>query len=84
MTTISKAPYRHLLDADACPEEVVIAYHERTKHYFHSYAASLGGMGATQPDPFRHYSGADLVRLPFRQVTRYRLYRAHGIPLTRD
>jgi hypothetical protein len=64
MTTISKAAYRHLLDADASPEEVVIAYHERTKHYFHRYAASLGCMDwATQPDPFRRYPGADLVRL---------------------
>src|ERR1700676_1889511 len=61
---IAKASYRHLLDADASPEEVVIAYHERTKHYFHRYAASLGCMDwATQPDPFRRYPGADLVRL---------------------
>ena len=64
MTTISKAAYRHLLDADASPEEVVIAYHERTKHHFHRYAASLGCMDwTTQPDPFRRYPGADLVRL---------------------
>jgi hypothetical protein len=42
VTTISKASYRQLLDADASPEEAVIAYHERTKHYFHRYAASLG------------------------------------------
>jgi SagB-type dehydrogenase family enzyme len=64
MTTISKPSYRHLLDADASPEELVIAYHERTKHYFHRYAASLGSMDwATQPDPFRRYPGADLVRL---------------------
>ena len=38
------------------PEKVVIAYHERTKHHFHRYAASLGYMDwATQPDPFRRY-----------------------------
>ena len=53
MKTISKAPYRDLLDADASPEELVIAYHERTKHYFHRYAASLGCMDwATQPIRF--------------------------------
>jgi SagB-type dehydrogenase family enzyme len=47
------------------PEAVVLAYHERTKHYFHRFAASLGYMDwATQPDPFRRYAGADLVRLP--------------------
>src|ERR1700680_4449256 len=64
MTTMSKPSYRHLLDADASPEELVIAYHERTKHFFHRYAASLDSMDwATQPDPFRRYPGADLVRL---------------------
>lgn len=52
----------------AAPEssaEVVIAYHERTKHYFHRYAASLGHLDwATQPDPFRRYTDAPLLRLP--------------------
>ena len=53
------------LEGDASPEEVVVAYHERTKHHFHRYAASLGYMDwATQPDPFRRYAGAELVRLP--------------------
>ena len=71
MTTISKASYRHLLDSDASPEEAVIAYHERTKQYFHRYAASLGAMDwATQPDPFRRYQGADLVRLPLAKPGR--------------
>jgi SagB-type dehydrogenase family enzyme len=52
-------------------EEVVIAYHERTKHHFHRYAASLGYMDwATQPDPFRRYKGADLVRLPLARAGR--------------
>ena len=74
-----KASYRHLLDADASPEEQVIAYHERTKHHFHRYAASLGSMDwATQPDPFRRYAGADLVRLllpkPGRPLPYWQLY----------
>ena len=39
--------------------EVVVAYHERTKHHFHRYATSSGYMDwATQPDPFRRYAGA--------------------------
>ena len=79
MTTISKPSYRHLLDADASPEELVIAYHERTKHSFHRYAASPGSMDwATQPDPFRRYPGADLVRLvlpkPGRPLPYWQLY----------
>jgi SagB-type dehydrogenase family enzyme len=79
VTTISKASYRHLLDADASREEQVIAYHERTKHHFHRYAASLGSMDwATQPDPFRRYPGADLVPLllpkPGRPLPYWQLY----------
>jgi hypothetical protein len=58
-----------LLEGDACAEEVVVAYHERTKHNVHRYAASLGYMDwATQPDPFRRYAGADIVRLPLPET----------------
>src|SRR6185312_11679524 len=79
VTTISKVSSHHLLDADASPEEVVIAYHERTKHHFYRYAASPGRMDwATQPDPFRRYPGADLVRLqlpkPDRPLPYWQLY----------
>jgi len=46
-------------------EELVVAYHERTKHHYHRYAASLGYLDWTkQPDPFRRYDGAPLVSLP--------------------
>jgi SagB-type dehydrogenase family enzyme len=46
-------------------EEIVMAYHERTKHHYDRFAASLGYLDwATQPDPFRRYEGASLVRLP--------------------
>ena len=39
-------------------EEIVVAYHERTKHHYHRFAASVGYMDwATQPDPFRRYEG---------------------------
>jgi len=54
-----------LLDGGVSPEQIVVAYHERTKHDFHRSAASLGYMDwATQPNPFRRYEGAPLVRLP--------------------
>jgi SagB-type dehydrogenase family enzyme len=50
-------------------EELVVAYHERTKHHYHRFAASAGYMDwATQPDPFRRYEGASLVRLPFPEM----------------
>ena len=51
--------------AELSPAEIVVAYHERTKHQLRRYARSLGYMDwATQPDPFRRYAGAPLVRLP--------------------
>ena len=52
-------------------EEIVVVYHERTKHHYHRFAASVGYMDwATQPDPFRCYEGASLVRLPFPKMGR--------------
>ena len=31
-------------DRDLSAEQVVVAYHERTKHHYHRYAAALGYM----------------------------------------
>ena len=67
------------------PQEGVVAYHERTKHHFHRYAPSLGYMDwATQPDPFRRYTGADLVRLPLPEAGRvlpyWQLYATPTVP----
>jgi SagB-type dehydrogenase family enzyme len=74
-----------LLEGEASPEELVVAYHERTKHHFHRYAAALGYMDwATQPDPFRRYAGADLVRLPLPKAGRplpyWQLYATPTVP----
>jgi SagB-type dehydrogenase family enzyme len=85
VSTGAPAQPADLLDADASPEEVVVAYHERTKHHFHRHAASLGYMDwATQPDPFRRYSGADLVRLllpkPGRPLPYWQLYALRDMP----
>ncbi len=52
-------------DRDLSAGHVVVAYHERTKHHYHRYAASPGCLDwANQPNPFRRYDGAPLVRLP--------------------
>jgi SagB-type dehydrogenase family enzyme len=64
---------------------VVVAYHERTKHHFYRFAASLGYMDwATQPNPFRRYAGADLVRLPLpkagRRLSYWQLYTIGAVP----
>jgi len=45
--------------------QIVYEYHETTKHAQHRYARSLGFMDwATQPDPFRVYNGAEVLKLP--------------------
>src|ERR671931_109311 len=44
--------------------EGVFSYHEATKHHLYGYARGPGRLDwATQPDPFRRYAGARLVRL---------------------
>jgi len=74
-----------LLEGESSPEKVVVAYHERTKHHFHRYAAAQGYMDwATQPDPFRRYAGADLVRLPLPRtgcsLPYWQLYASATVP----
>jgi SagB-type dehydrogenase family enzyme len=79
-------------DRDLSAEQVVVAYHERTKHHYHRSAASLGYMDwAKQPDPFRRYDGASLVHLPFpdagRALPYWQLYVADNmvpVPLSVD
>ncbi|MEK7734028.1 MAG: nitroreductase, partial [Pseudomonadota bacterium] len=45
--------------------EVVLAYHQRTRHHLHRYAAGPGGMDwKNQPDPFRHFAGSPPRELP--------------------
>lgn len=49
----------------ADPLEMVMRYHQQTKHHFSHYARSLGYMDwANQPDPFRRYEGSPLIPLP--------------------
>jgi SagB-type dehydrogenase family enzyme len=44
---------------------VALQYHLATKHYFNRFAKSLGYLDwATQPDPFRRYTGAPVTALP--------------------
>jgi hypothetical protein len=62
----------------------VLGYHDRTKHHFHRYAASIGYLDwANQPNPFRRYEGAPLVPLdevPPSLEPRYdRLFGLNGV-----
>ena len=52
------------------PLDIVLAYHERTKHHFQRYAAGPGGLDwATQPAPFRTFAGSPQVALPLLSDT---------------
>lgn len=56
----------HLPSLD--PVQLALDYHERTKHHYQRFAASLGYLDwDTQPDPFRHFEGASFFKLPFSQ-----------------
>jgi hypothetical protein len=45
--------------------EMVMRYHEETKHHFSRYARALGHMDwANQPNPFRRYEGSPVSALP--------------------
>src|SRR5580698_4222393 len=47
----------------------VVAYHERTKHHPERYAQGPHGLDwATQPNPFRQFTGAPLFRMPLSDV----------------
>jgi len=55
--------------ASTNPIDRVIRYHVQTKHHFNRYARSLGFLDwTTQPDPFRRFEGARLIRLPLLQT----------------
>jgi SagB-type dehydrogenase family enzyme len=77
---------------DLPPEHIVVAYHERTKHHYSRYAASLGYLDwVNQPNPFRHYGDAPLILLPLpeggRTLEYWRLYATDDIepaPLSAD
>jgi len=45
--------------------DAIIAYHDRTKHHPERYARGPGGLDwATQPDPFRRFTGSPVLKLP--------------------
>jgi SagB-type dehydrogenase family enzyme len=73
--------------------DAVLAYHSRTKHHLHRFAASSGYLDwATQPDPFRTFDGAERIALPLsaerltsvRYTDLYYPGRAPVVPLNKD
>jgi SagB-type dehydrogenase family enzyme len=60
---LKSTPANNPPSADAVAN--IIAYHERTKHHPERYAKGPQGLDwATQPNPFRSFSGAPRFRLP--------------------
>lgn len=57
------------------PLEVVMHYHEETKHHIHRYARSLGYLDwDTQPNPFRRFEGAPVTHMPLLPIREVPLY----------
>lgn len=69
-----------ILDRDSVVAErlkAVRAYHDRTKHHFHRFSASMGYLDwANQPDPFRRYTDTRLFQLPLVPMDESPLYDA--------
>ena len=65
MSTEKPVPDAPTESVSTDPVDQVIRYHIQTKHHFNRYARALGYLDwANQPDPFRRYKGAQLIRLP--------------------
>ena len=57
-------------------QDVVRAYHARSKHRFEAYAEGPGQLDwDAQPAPFRHYQGAPILELPLAAEQFERPYR---------
>jgi SagB-type dehydrogenase family enzyme len=57
------------------PLEVVLQYHQATKHHYHRFARSLGYLDwDTQPDPFRRFEGSPLIQLKLLPLDEQPLY----------
>lgn len=65
MSTEKPAPTTAAEPVSTDPIDRVIRYHIQTKHHFNRYARALGYLDwANQPDPFRRFKGAQLIRFP--------------------
>ena len=68
-------------DSSSDALESVLSYHDITKHRFQAYANGPGYLDwATQPDPFRRYSGARLLPLERIPPTPEPLYDDAFVP----
>jgi SagB-type dehydrogenase family enzyme len=60
--------YHPLMSQNRTNVELVLDYHQQSKHHLQRYARSLGYMDwANQPNPFRFFEGAERLPLPLKQ-----------------
>ncbi|MDW8323041.1 MAG: nitroreductase family protein [Burkholderiales bacterium] len=65
MPAAAHTPAQTPARAAASASDVVLAYHRRSKHALHRYAAGPGAVDwDAQPDPFRHWRGTRRYALP--------------------
>jgi SagB-type dehydrogenase family enzyme len=51
------------------PSDIILQYHEETKHHYYRFARSLGYLDwDNQPDPFRRFQGSSLLKLPLLPI----------------
>ncbi len=52
------------------PSDIILQYHEETKHHYYRFAPSLGYLDwDNQPDPFRRFQGSPLQTLPLLPIS---------------
>jgi SagB-type dehydrogenase family enzyme len=52
------------------PADIILEYHEETKHHYHRFARSLGYLDwDNQPNPFRRFEGSPLKMLPLLPIS---------------
>jgi len=61
--------------------QIIKNYHQETKHHHYKSANALGYMDwKNQPDPFRRFTGADLISLPLQKQDNTSAYEDIFIP----
>jgi hypothetical protein len=80
-TLPSRSDLRESLDSGRDALARVLAYHERTKHRLERYAVGPETLDwDSQPDPFRRFEGAPVVRLPLAANRVTATYGALAVP----
>lgn len=65
------------------PSDIILYYHEETKHHYYRFARSLGYLDwDNQPDPFRRFRESHLYMLPLLPISKTPSYASMYSPET--